>query len=79
MPAATADVHVGLTDQLMVICLYRHWKDAASEVAMAYERFTHAWPESTVAFAAYRAALDREEAAAQADASRVAVISAAAV
>ncbi len=78
MPGATADIHVGLTDQLMVICLYRHWKDAAAEVSVAYERFKTAWPESAVAFAAYRAALDREEAAAQLYASRVAIINEAA-
>lgn len=74
MRGATADTHIGLTDQLMVICLYRHWKDAAAEVSAAYESFRNAWPESSVAFAAYRAALDREEAAAQLYASRVAVI-----
>jgi hypothetical protein len=74
MRGATADLHVGLTDQLLVICLYRHWKDAAAEVSVAYERFRNAWPESSVAFAAYRAALDREEAAARLYASRVAVI-----
>jgi len=71
MRGAATDVHMGLTDQLVVICLYRHWKDAAEEVSAAYERFTYAGPESTVAFAAYRAALDREEAAARSYASGV--------
>ena len=75
---AIADIQVGLTDQLMTICLYRHWKDAAAEVSAAYERFTNAWPDSAVAFAAYRAALDREEAAAHLYASQVALINAAA-
>lgn len=62
-----------LIDQLMVVCAFREWKEAAAGVSVAYRRGSHAAPtDRELAFAAYVAALDREEAAAGAYADRVA-------
>jgi hypothetical protein len=73
MQRATIDIDASLIDQLMVICLYRDWKDASAEVSAAYSRSSDAGPtDRTLAFAAYGAALDREEAAARAYATRLA-------
>ncbi len=63
----------GLIDQLAVICVYRDWRDASADSEAAYARFADSErAERRLAFAAYRAALDREEAAARAYASRLA-------
>jgi hypothetical protein len=72
MQHTAADSPVGLTDQLLVIRMYREWKAACAEVSAAYGEFCNAAPPArTVAFAAYRAALDREEATAHSYASQV--------
>ena len=70
----TLEFHIGLFDQLIVVCLYRDWRDAAAEVSVAYERSCGAWRDSGLEFAAYRAALDREEAAARLYAAGVKLI-----
>jgi len=73
MQRAAIDIDRSLIDQLMVICVYRDWKDASAQVSVAYARLSDAGPaDRGVAWAAYRAALDREEAAARAYASRLA-------
>ena len=72
MPGATPDRRLGLIDQLLVICMYRKWQNAAAEVRVAYERFSNApASERAPAFEAYREALDREAAAARVYAGRV--------
>jgi hypothetical protein len=46
---------------------YCDWREQCLEVRVAYEQFTAASPaERSVAFAAYEAALDREQAACEA-------------
>lgn len=70
---ATVDTDRSLIDQLMVMCVYREWKEAAADVSAAYSRcLACGATERGTAFAAYCAALDREEAAARAFAERVA-------
>jgi hypothetical protein len=44
MQRATIDIDASLIDQLMVICLYRDWKDASAEVSAAYSRSSDAGP-----------------------------------
>jgi hypothetical protein len=57
-----AQIHPDLIDEM--IELYCQWRTACAEVQGAYERFLAASPSDQVgAFAAYTAALDREEAA----------------
>ena len=67
MYAALTESHDDLVDRLMLMSLYCDWRNECAEVAAAYEHFsgTHG-PERPVAFAAYVAALDREECAASA-------------
>ncbi len=66
----TADTRPELTDHL--IGSYSDWRMQCLDVRAAYEHFTVA-PASdrALAFAAYRAALDREESAADAYAEQV--------
>lgn len=69
---ATFDTDRTLIDQLMVMCVFREWNQAAADVSVAYSRYSDAGPaDRTSAFAAYDAALDREEAAARAYQDRV--------
>jgi hypothetical protein len=73
MSTTTAPVRPDLVDQL--IYLYCEWRAECAEVAAAYERFVSAEPvDRPLAHAAYGAALDREESAADSYASQVALI-----
>jgi hypothetical protein len=59
-----------LTDQL--IELYCDWRMRCEDVHATYEHFTNAQkPDRFVAFAAYEAALDQEECAADAYAGQI--------
>lgn len=66
----TADTRPELTDHL--IGSYSDWRMQCLNVRAAYEHFTVApAAERALAFAAYRAALDREDSAADAYAEQV--------
>lgn len=70
---ANSDTDGSLIDRLMVMCVFREWKEAAADVSVAYTRWSDAGPtDRNLAFTAHGAALDREEAAARAYADRVA-------
>lgn len=67
------DVAPGVVDRLME--LYCDWREQCLDVHAAYERFTVASPaERSLAFAAYEAALDLEEAACDAYATQTRVV-----
>lgn len=58
-----------------MIDLYCDWRTACSEVRAAYERFSQAdASDRALAFAAYSAALDREESACEDYAEQIQVI-----
>jgi len=62
-----------LVDRL--IELYCDWRTECAHVQAAYERFADAEPaDSTLAFAAYAAALDREESACESYAAQIRLI-----
>lgn len=66
----SARVRPELVDRL--IELYCQWRSQCWDVRAAYERFTAATADDrAVAYAAYRAALDREESAADAYAEQI--------
>jgi hypothetical protein len=55
--------------------LYCDWREECLEVHLAYEHFTTARPaERSLAYAAYEAALDREEAACDAYATQIRMV-----
>jgi len=67
------DVAPGVVDRLME--LYGDWRGQCLQVHAAYEHFTAASPaERSLMFAAYEAALDREEAACQAYATQIRLV-----
>jgi hypothetical protein len=69
----SAVVRPELIDQM--IDLYCDWRTACSEVQVAYRRFSAAPPaDRAVAFAAYAAALDREQSASEFYAAQIRVI-----
>ena len=62
-----------LVDRL--IELYCDWRTECAHVQAAYERFADAEPaDSTLAFAAYAAALDREKSACESYAAQIRLI-----
>lgn len=68
-----ASVCPELVDRL--IELYCDWRTECAHVQAAYERFADAEPaDSTLAFAAYAAALDREESACESYAAQIRLI-----
>lgn len=70
MQDTATETDTSLIDALMVMYLYREWKQASARVSAAYDGFSSAGPpDRPAAFAAYTAALDREEAAARSYAS----------
>jgi hypothetical protein len=67
------DVAPGIVDRLME--LYCDWREECLEVRAAYKHFTAASPaERSLAFAVYEAALDREEAACEAYAMQIRLV-----
>jgi hypothetical protein len=73
MNALAVQIRPDLVDRL--IDLYCDWRTACAEVQTLYECFCEApASERAVAFAAYAAALDREESACQAYAAQVRLI-----
>jgi hypothetical protein len=69
------DAHIGsdLVDRMMD--LYCDWRTECAEVQAAYDRFLDASaPDRAAAFAAYTAALDREESACESYAAQVRVL-----
>ena len=67
------DIHPALIDQMMD--LYCDWRSESAAVQSAYDRFTGAdAADRSVAFAAYVAALDREESACASYAQQIRVI-----
>lgn len=67
------DVAPEVVDRLME--LYCDWREHCLDVQGAYERFTAATPaERSLAFAAYQAALDLEEAACEAYATQILLV-----
>lgn len=76
MKAVNSELHAAQVDHLLE--LYCEWRNECAAVRTAYERFsTAAPPERALAFAAYEAALDREESAAQLYADQISLVSAA--
>lgn len=70
MNAVEAQIESELVDRLMD--LYCDWRTECAEVQRAYDRFSHASPsDRDAAFAAYTAALDREESACASYAAQV--------
>lgn len=70
-----SEIHNAQVDHLLE--LYCVWRTECASVRTAYERFDAAErSERALAFAAYEAALDREESAAEMYADQVAVVSA---
>lgn len=64
-----------LIDRLLA--LYCDWREECTEVQAAYERFSRAsTPDRGLAFAAYTAALDREDSASEEYAAQVRLIAA---
>lgn len=75
MNAVSAEVRPALVDRM--IELYCDWRTESAAVQAAYERFLDAMaPDRARAFAAYFAALDREESAADSYAAQVRLIEA---
>jgi hypothetical protein len=73
MNTLTTEIRSDLVDEL--ISLYCNWRTECAEVEAAYRRFSSARPpDQALAFAAYGAALDREESAADVYASQVGLI-----
>jgi hypothetical protein len=73
MNTLTTEIRSDPVDEL--ISLYCNWRTTCAEVAATYRRFSGASPsERALAFAAYGAALDREESAADAYASQIGLI-----
>jgi len=73
MNTLTTEIRSELVDEL--ISLYCNWRTQCAEVTAAYRRCSSAEPtERALAFAAYLAALDREESAARDYASQVELI-----
>ena len=73
VPDMIATVCPELVDRL--IELYCDWRTECAHVQAAYERFADAEPtDSTLAFAAYAAALDREESACESYAAQIRLI-----
>jgi hypothetical protein len=73
MNTLTTEIRSDLVDEL--ISLYCNWRTTCAEVAATYRRFSSAHSsERALAFAAYGAALDREESAADAYASQIGLI-----
>jgi hypothetical protein len=69
----STEVRPDLIDRMME--LYCQWRTAFWDVRSAYERFLDAPPpDRAMAFAAYTAALDREQAACEAYAAHVRAI-----
>lgn len=67
------DVAPEVVDRLME--LYCDWREECLEVHVAYEHFSAASPaERSLAFAVYEAALDREEAACEAYARQIRLV-----
>ena len=59
----------------LMMDLYCDWRTECAQVQAAYERFSGAWPsDRALAFAGYTAALDREEAACEAYAEQLSLI-----
>ena len=72
MHVAVTEHRDDLVDRLMLMSLYCEWRNECAEVTAASDRFSHGpLPERAVAFAAYVAALDREQCAADAYASHI--------
>lgn len=70
-----SEIHNAQVDHLLE--LYCAWRTECAAVRTAYERFATAErSERSLAFAAYEAAVDREESAADVYADQVAVVSA---
>ena len=70
MTAIAAEVPTGLVDEL--IAFYCNWRTECAVVRAAYEHFSGASKtDRGLAFAAYEAALDREQSAADTYASQV--------
>jgi hypothetical protein len=73
--APTVEIDPKLVDRL--IELYCDWRVAHAQAAGAYERFSTApVPDRTLAFAAYGAALDREQCACEAYAAHIHLVQA---
>jgi hypothetical protein len=73
MRAVDSQIRPDLIDTMMD--LYCEWRTEAKEVRAAYERISWAEPSDRVAaFAAYMAAVDREESACHAYASHIRLI-----
>jgi hypothetical protein len=73
MNTLTTEIRSELVDEL--ISLYCNWRTQCAEVAAAYRHFSNAQPpDRALAFAAYGAALDHEESAADAYASQIDLI-----
>jgi hypothetical protein len=73
MNTLTTEIRSDVVDEL--ISLYCNWRTQSAEVTAAYRRVSSAGPpDRGLAFAAYWAALDREESAADAYASQVRLI-----
>jgi hypothetical protein len=69
----TSEIRPELVDRM--IELYCDWRTASWDVRAAYDRFLDApGPDRAVAFAAYTAALDREESACDAYAAQIRAI-----
>ena len=67
------DIAPGIVDHLMD--LYCDWREECLDVHVAYEHFTAApTAERSLAFAAYEAALDREQAACEAYATQIRLV-----
>lgn len=73
MSGVRVDIRPDLIDRL--IELYCEWRTACAEVQTAYGRFLGASPaDRSAAFAAYSAALDREESACDSYAAQIRLI-----
>ena len=73
MSTLTTEIRSELVDEL--ISIYCNWRTQCAEVVAAYRRCSSAEPaDRALAFAAYLAALDREESAARDYASQIDLI-----
>ena len=73
MAGMSTEIRPDLVDRM--IELYCDWRTACWDVRAAYERFLDASaPDRAVAFAAYTAALDREESACESYAAQIRAI-----
>jgi hypothetical protein len=72
---STAAIRIAPEEADELIELYCDWREECALAERAYERFSSAaGPDRALAFAAYAAALDREESAASMYAARIDVI-----